>query len=121
MKNSQNTDVEHIFKSALDAPVPPVLIANIHAAARRQVFARAWQRRIVWILAPAAAAVVIMAGFLATAPRTDSPSVVQTPAPRHHAQILVSLAAGGDMYSEDNDVDTLAQGLLSLQGFCADD
>ena len=99
----------------LDIPVPPELRAAVQFAARREIRARALRRRFAWCVSPVAAAAVVavMIGLLARAPR-------ENPSPFFHASTLVSLAAGGDNYHEDADVDSLAWDLLSLQGFAGE-
>jgi len=122
MKNQNQTRAEQAFVKALEIPVPQELVDAIRAAARRQTALRAWRRRAAWFFAPALAAAIAIAAFF-TIPRLldepDAPSQrLARPASFHqHAQTLVSLAAGGNEYHEEADVHSLAEDLLSLQGF----
>jgi len=111
-----NSPAERAFLNALEMPVPSELRAAVQHAARRELRARAFRRRVAWLLSPAAAAAVVavMVGIFARAPRDNAVPVLSL------ASTLVSLAAGGDNYHEEADVDSLAYDLLSLQGFCAD-
>jgi hypothetical protein len=110
-----HTPVERAFLNALESPVPPELRAAVQFVARRELRARAFRRRVAWCVSPAAAAVLlIMLGLLANAPRNAPVPIFSL------ATTLVSLAAGGDNYHEEANIDSLAQDLLSLQGFCAD-
>jgi len=123
MNNQNQTRAEQAFLKALEMPVPQELVDNIRNAARHRSAIRAWRRRAVWVFAPAVAAAVAIAAFF-TIPRLlldepDAPaSQFARPASFHQqAQTLVSLAAGGNEYHEEADVHSLAEDLLSLQGF----
>ena len=109
---------ERAFINALEAPVPAELRAAVQHAARREISARAFRRRVAWCLSPVAVAAVIliMLGLL------HAPDAVsaQPFTAQHHARTLVSLAAGGDIYHEEADVNSLARDLLSLQGFAGE-
>ena len=111
--------VENAVIKALETPVPRELADNIRAAARRETVARAWRRRAAWLFAPLATgiAAAVVISLFSRAPQTPSAPGFQLAQPIRQAQTLVSLAAGGNEFYEEVDVNTLARDLLSLQGF----
>ena len=114
------TPAERAFRAGLETPVPLELRAALHKAARHQIAVRARRRRVAWFAVPTAAAAAVMLMLSLLNRPTPAPAPVHAAAPptfHHHARNLVALAAGGNTYHEEADMESLASDLLSLQGF----